>query len=114
MAGHSQRPKSLRNRLVAIILLEISFPSTYSTSAPNGELASQSQALLNFLNSLGWVQTLRARSGAVQDSVTSVQTHAVLEGLLSFCLSLISRIRKPSVTLQQNGGTKVLLAVPPV
>lgn len=43
-----------------------------------------------------------------------VERHGVLEHVLSLGSSLVSRVNHPSVGLHENGGTKVLLLVPPV
>ena len=60
------------------------------------------------------IQALRARPRAVQDGVAPVHAHAVVQRLLALLLLLISRVREPSVALQQDGRAEVLLAVPPV
>jgi hypothetical protein len=46
--------------------------------------------------------------------MAAVHTHAVVQCMFPLFLLLISRIREPSVALQQNGGAEILLAVPPV
>lgn len=46
--------------------------------------------------------------------MASVQTHGVVEGSLTSWLLLITGIGKPSVGLEEDGWTKVLLRVPPV
>jgi hypothetical protein len=46
--------------------------------------------------------------------MASVDTHAVVQRMFPLFLLLVSRIRKPSVALQQNCGAEILLAVPPV
>jgi hypothetical protein len=74
----------------------------------------ESHLLLDFRNGQTWVQALRASPRAVQNSMTPVQTHAVIQRRLSLLLLLISAIRQPSVTLQQHCRAKVFLRVPPV
>jgi len=74
----------------------------------------ESHALLDFCNCLGWIQTFRTCSAAVQDSVASVQAHAVVKSFLSLGCALIARVIKPPIRLEQNGRAEVLLAVPPV
>jgi hypothetical protein len=46
--------------------------------------------------------------------VATVQAHRVLKGLLALGLLLVAGVGEPAVGLQQNGGAKVLLRVPPV
>lgn len=46
--------------------------------------------------------------------MASVQAHAVVEGVLSLGNLLISRVGDPSVGLEKDGGTEILLLVPPV
>jgi hypothetical protein len=43
-----------------------------------------------------------------------VQTHTVIQGRLPLFLLLIPGIGEPTITLQQHGGAKVLLGIPPV
>lgn len=77
-------------------------------------LLLQSHLLLDLGDGVTWVETLGARPCAVKNRVASVQAHRVVEGVLSLGLSLVTRIDDPSVGLQEDGGTKVLLGVPPV
>ena len=46
--------------------------------------------------------------------MASVQAHAVVEGVLALSLLLVTRIGDPAVRLEENGGSEVLLLVPPV
>ena len=46
--------------------------------------------------------------------MTSVQTHIIVQRLLTLGLALIPRVRQPSITLQQDCRAEVFLAVPPV
>jgi hypothetical protein len=46
--------------------------------------------------------------------VATVQAHGVVEGLLTLSVSLVTGIGEPSVRLEKNGGSEVLLRVPPV
>jgi hypothetical protein len=46
--------------------------------------------------------------------VATVDTHAVVEGSLALSGLLITGIGEPAEGLEQNGGSEVLLAVPPV
>jgi hypothetical protein len=74
----------------------------------------ESHFLLDLRNRQTWVQTLRTRSRAVQNGMTSVQTHRVIHSGLPLLLLRISAIRQPPVTLHQYGGAEVLLRVPPI
>ena len=60
------------------------------------------------------VETLRARPGTVEDRVAPVQAHGVVESGLAFLLVFVSRVDNPAVGLKEDGGTQVLLRVPPV
>ncbi len=78
------------------------------------ESASKRHVLLDLLDGLGRIQALGTRPRAVEDGVTPVQTHAVVEHLLSLRVALVARVVEPAVGLQQDGWTEVLLAIPPV
>lgn len=73
-----------------------------------------SQHLLDLGNSTSRVQTLGAGSRAVENGVATVDAHAVVQGVLTLGGLLVSGVGQPAVGLEQDGGTKVLLAVPPV
>jgi hypothetical protein len=46
--------------------------------------------------------------------VATVDRHAVVEGVLALSRLLITRVSDPAVGLEENGGSEVLFAVPPV
>lgn len=46
--------------------------------------------------------------------MATVQAHGVVEGSLALGLLLIARVGKPAVGLEEDGGSQVLLRVPPV
>jgi hypothetical protein len=46
--------------------------------------------------------------------MAAIQTHTVIESLLPLGGALVARVVQPSIGLQQEGGSEVLLAVPPV
>lgn len=46
--------------------------------------------------------------------MAAVQVHLVVQGLLALLVPLVTRIGEPPVRLEQNGGSEVLLRVPPV
>jgi hypothetical protein len=60
------------------------------------------------------VQALGASPCAVENSVATVDAHAVVESGLALGGALVTGIGQPAVRLEQDGGAKVLLAVPPV
>lgn len=74
----------------------------------------KSHLLLDLGNGQCRVQALGACPAAVQNCVASVQTHAVVQGVLALCSLLITRVCNPSVRLHEHGWSKVLFTVPPV
>ena len=46
--------------------------------------------------------------------MATVHTHAVVQSILTLFSLLITRIGQPTVRLEENGGTEVFFAVPPV
>lgn len=57
---------------------------------------------------------LGARTGAVQDAVTSEKSHGVVEPGHALGGELVSAISHPAVRLHEHGGPEVVLGVPPV
>lgn len=74
----------------------------------------ESHALLDLSNRQRRVQALRACPRAVENGVASVQAHAVVKRILTLGLLLVTRVGNPAVRLEEHGGSKVLLLVPPV
>jgi hypothetical protein len=74
----------------------------------------EGHGLLELGNSESRVETLGTCPGAVQDGVAAVQGHGVVEGVLASGGSLVTRVGDPAVGLEEDGGTEVLLRVPPV
>lgn len=72
------------------------------------------QHLLDLGNCTTRVQTLGASPCAVENGVATVDAHAVVEGGLALGGLLVTGIGQPTERLEQDGGAKVLLAVPPV
>lgn len=103
-------------------------PSTRFHLTPNSEihpisntpvhlshsLTRESHLLLDLGNRETGVETLGACPGAVENGVATVQAHGVVEGLLALLVSLVARVGEPSVGLEEDGGSEVLLRVPPV
>ena len=74
----------------------------------------ESHGLLELCNGESRVETLGTCPGAVQDGVAAVQRHGVVESVLAGGGSLVTRVGDPAVGLEEDGGTEVLLRVPPV
>jgi hypothetical protein len=72
------------------------------------------QHLLGLGNGAAGVETLGAGSCAVKNGVAAVDAHAVVKSGLALGGALVTRVGQPTVGLEENGRTKVLLAVPPV
>lgn len=85
-----------------------------ATNSLLGFLVAESHLLLDLGDRLTRVETLGAGSGAVENGVATVQAHRVLEVVLALGCALITRVGEPSVRLEQDGGSEVLLRVPPV
>jgi hypothetical protein len=75
------------------------------TKGVGNMICLESHLLLDLSNSQTGVEALGAGSGAVQDSVASVQAHRVVESSLARLGSLITGVNNPSVRLQENGGS---------
>lgn len=124
-----QNPLRL-NQLVSCCNLRFDFPLCISnpskgnkchsivyTSPANGSILPlrqrkrnlKSHLLLDLRNRQTRVQALRTSPRAVQNSMTPVQTHAIIQRRLSLLLLLISAIRQPSITLQQHRRAEVFL-----
>jgi hypothetical protein len=75
---------------------------------------SKGHALLDLGNRKRRVQSLGACPRAVENSVASVQAHAVVQGVLALGLLLVTRVGDPAVGLKKHSGAEVLFLVPPV
>lgn len=95
-------------------LINILTPPIPHPPFPRLTLHLKGQLLLDLRNRQSGVQPLGARPRAVQNRVASVQAHAIVQRRLSLFLLLVTRIGKPSVALEQDSGSEVLLRVPPV
>ena len=73
-----------------------------------------SHHLLDLRNGPCGVQALGAGPRAVENGVATVHAHAVVQGGLALGGLLVTGIGQPTVGLEEDGGSKVLLAVPPV
>jgi len=77
-------------------------------------LADASQELLDFSDGSARVEALGAGLGAVHDGVTPVDGEGITELVQPLVGGVITRVNHPTVGLHQNGGTEVLVTVPPV
>lgn len=74
----------------------------------------ESHALLDLGDGQRRVEALRARPRAVENGVATVQAHAVVQSIPALSELLVTGIGDPAVGLEEDGGTEVLLLVPPV
>lgn len=72
------------------------------------------QRLLDVRYSFSWIQALWTCSGAIQNGVTSIQRHTVVQHLLPLCCLVVSAINQPSVSLKENCRAEILLRIPPI
>lgn len=88
--------------------------TSYVHHPPLALTSRKRHALLNLLNRLPRVQSFGTCPATIHNRMASVQRHAVIQHTLPLLLMLVPGIRQPAVGLEQHGGTKVFLAVPPV
>lgn len=74
----------------------------------------KSHRLLNLRNGLSRIQPLRTSPRTVQNGMASIQTHTVIQHRLPLRLVFVTAVCEPAVGLQENSGTEVFFAVPPV
>src|SRR5690606_3710537 len=70
--------------------------------------------LLDLRDRLGGVQPLGAGLGAVHDRVAAVELERILEVVEPLRRRLVAAVDEPAIGLQQDGGTEIFLAVPPI
>src|SRR6476659_5170024 len=70
--------------------------------------------LLDLTDRLGRIQTLRARARAIHDGVAAIELEGILKVVEPLARVFVARIHEPTVRLQQDGGTEVSVAIPPV
>ena len=81
---------------------------------PDSSSSCKSHTLLNLRNRQRRIQPLRTRPRTVQNGVTPIQTHTIIQRILPLRRLLVPAVRNPPVRLQQHGGAQVFLRVPPV
>jgi len=69
---------------------------------------------LDFGDGEGRVETLRAGPSAVEDCMTPIKTHLILQLLLPLGRLGIPRIRNPPISLHQRRRTQILVLIPPI
>jgi hypothetical protein len=79
-----------------------------------GCCTSNDHLLLDFSDRLAGIEAFGASARAVHDCVATVQLEIVVERLQSLFGSLVARIDDPAISLHQNSGAEVLVAIPPV
>lgn len=70
--------------------------------------------LFDLGNRLARVQPLRARTGAIENGMATIEAHAIVKRRFPLLLVLIAGIRQPAVGLQEHGRAEVFFAVPPI
>lgn len=70
--------------------------------------------LLDLGDCTGGVETLGASPRAVKNGVATVDAHAVIQGVLALSGLLVTGIGQPTVRLEEDSRSEVLLTVPPV
>ena len=70
--------------------------------------------MLDLVNGATRIEVLGASVSAVHDSVAAIELVGVIQTLQTLLGHLVSRVGDPSVGLLQDGGSEVLVAVPPV
>ena len=70
--------------------------------------------MLDLVNRATRIEVLGTSVGAVHDSVAAIELVGVIQTLQTLLGHLVSRVGDPSVGLLQDGGSEVLVAVPPV
>lgn len=75
---------------------------------------AKAEVLLQLGNRLGRVQTLGARTSAVEDGVATVKRERVLEHVAALVRGIVTRVDDPAVSLHKHSRAKVHVLVPPV
>ena len=84
--------------------------SEKDTSPTPAEIRSlKSHLLLDLRNRQPRIQAFGACPRAIQNSMTPIQTHTIIQGRLPLLLLFIPAIRQPPITLQQHRGSQILL-----
>ena len=69
---------------------------------------------LDLGNGFGWIQALGTGFGAIQDRMTAVKPERILDAIKPLPLQFVATVDQPAIGLQQNGRSKITVAIPPV
>jgi len=69
---------------------------------------------LDLGDGFGRIEALRAGLGAVQDGMATVKPERVFQIVQPLAGGLVAAVGDPAMRLQQDGGSQVAIAVPPV
>src|ERR1700704_4873586 len=86
----------------------------YTSSCPGRSNRPLDHHLLDLGDGLGRVEALGAGLGAIHDGVAAVEPERVLELVEPLALGLVAAVGQPAIGLQQDGGSEIALAGPPV
>lgn len=70
--------------------------------------------LLDLGDCLARVEALGTRARAVHDRVAPVEREGILHLLAALTAKLVAAVGHPAIRLQENGGAKVLVLIPPI
>ena len=71
-------------------------------------------SLFDLGNRLSGIEMLGADLCAVHDGVAAIQFEGIIQIVQSLLGHLITRVLDPSVCLHQDGGSEILIGVPPI
>ena len=111
---HCHRGNSLRGSRPEAHRVRACRVDTASEAGTARSIPAFREHLLGFSDRPGRVEPLRTRLRAVHDRVAAIQPERVFQVVEPFTGGLIAAIDKPAIGLQQNGGAKIAVTVPPV
>jgi len=69
---------------------------------------------LNLCDGLCGVESLGARTRAIENGMTPIQAHLVLQSFFPLCAICISRISNPAICLHKGGRSEICILIPPI
>src|SRR5690606_13334992 len=72
------------------------------------------QHLLDFADRLRRIETLRAGLRTIHDRMAAAEAEGVFQVVEAFAGRLVAAVDQPAIGLEEDGGAKIALAVPPV
>src|SRR5471032_2709953 len=88
---------------------------TVAKGAPTAPLeGTLDHQLLDLGDRLGRIEALGTGLGAVHDRVAAVEPERILELVEALALGFVAAVGDPAIGLQQDGGTEITVAAPPV